>query len=40
MLDVAEQLQILRRGVDQIVPEEEFRKKLERSVRQGKPLRV
>ena len=40
MLEVDEQLQILRRGVDQIVPEEEFRKKLERSVQQGKPLRV
>lgn len=40
MLDLDDQLQILRRGVDQVVPEDEFRKKLERSVKQGKPLRV
>jgi tyrosyl-tRNA synthetase len=35
-----EQWQILRRGVDQIVPEDEFRKKLDRSIRHGRPLRV
>ena len=40
MRDVAEQLQILKRGVEQIVPEPEFLKKLERSVREGRPLRV
>ncbi len=40
MKDVAEQLQILRRGVEQIVPEAEFLKKLERSVRERRPLRV
>jgi tyrosyl-tRNA synthetase len=40
MRDVAEQLALLKRGVDQIVPEAEFVKKLERSVRQGRPLRV
>lgn len=40
MRDVAEQLQVLRRGVEQIVPEPEFLKKLERSVREGRPLRV
>jgi len=40
MLDVARQLEILRRGVEQIVPEAEFLKKLERSVREGRPLRV
>jgi tyrosyl-tRNA synthetase len=34
------QLGILRRGVDQIVPEREFRQKLERSIRLGQPLRV
>jgi tyrosyl-tRNA synthetase len=37
---VDEQLALIRRGVDQIVPEEELRKKLERSVKTGKPLRV
>jgi tyrosyl-tRNA synthetase len=40
MRDVAEQLAILKRGVEQIVPEAEFLKKLERSVRASRPLRV
>ena len=40
MPDFDEQLQILRRGVEQIVPEDEFRKKLERSLRTNRPLRV
>jgi tyrosyl-tRNA synthetase len=40
MRDVAEQLQILRRGVDSIVPEGEFLGMLERSTREGTPLRV
>src|SRR5262245_944969 len=40
MQGVAEQLRILKRGVEQIVPEPEFLKKLERSVRQDRPLRV
>jgi len=40
MQDVASQLEILRRGVEQIVPEAEFVKKLERSVRENRPLRV
>jgi tyrosyl-tRNA synthetase len=35
-----EQLALIRRGVDQIVPEAEFKQKLERSVKTGKPLRV
>ena len=35
MASLDEQLHILRRGVEQIVPEDEFRKKLERSVRDG-----
>src|SRR4029077_5040919 len=30
----------IRRGVEQLVPEDEMRKKLERSVKTGKPLRV
>src|SRR5437870_8163367 len=37
---VDEQLALIRRGVDQIVPEEELKKKLDRSVKTGKPLRV
>jgi tyrosyl-tRNA synthetase len=37
---VAEQLAVIRRGVEQIVPEDELIKKLERSVATGKPLRV
>jgi tyrosyl-tRNA synthetase len=40
MRDVAEQLSILRRGVDQVVPEAEFLKKLERFARENRPLRV
>src|SRR6476620_1632571 len=37
---VDEQLALIRRGVDQIVPENQLREKLERSVRTGQPLRV
>src|SRR5215831_7673370 len=37
---VDEQLALIRRGAEQIVPEDELRKKLERSVATGKPLRV
>src|SRR5229473_7401760 len=40
MKSVDEQLALIRRGVEQIVPEEELRQKLERSVKTGKPLRV
>jgi tyrosyl-tRNA synthetase len=40
MQEVAEQLRILKRGVEQIVPEPEFLRKLERSVREDRPLRV
>jgi tyrosyl-tRNA synthetase len=40
MRDVAEQFAILKRGVDQVVPEAEFLKKLGRSVRENRPLRV
>jgi len=40
MRDVAHQLSVLKRGVDQIVPEVEFLKKLDRSVRENRPLRV
>jgi tyrosyl-tRNA synthetase len=37
---VKEQWDILSRGLDKIVPEDEFRKKLERAVQTGTPLRV
>src|SRR6201984_2815555 len=40
MRDLAEQLAILKRGVDQVVREGEFLKNLERSVRERRPLRV
>ncbi|HMF35069.1 MAG TPA: tyrosine--tRNA ligase [Isosphaeraceae bacterium] len=40
MPDFDEQLRILRRGVEQIVPEDEFHKKLERALRANRPLRV
>jgi tyrosyl-tRNA synthetase len=40
VLSVAEQLERIRRGAEQIVPEDEFRHKLERSVQTSKPLRV
>jgi tyrosyl-tRNA synthetase len=40
MRPVVEQLEALRRGVEAIVPEGEFVKKLERSVATGTPLRV
>src|SRR2546426_1865611 len=40
MKTVDEQLALIRRGVEQIVPEAELRKKLERSLKTGKPLRV
>jgi tyrosyl-tRNA synthetase len=40
VLSVDEQMQRIRRGADQIVPEEELRQKLTRSVQTGKPLRV
>ncbi len=40
MRDVAGQISLLNRGVEQIVPEAEFQKKLERSVRENRPLRV
>ncbi len=40
MKPVDEQIALIRRDVEQIVPEDELRKKLERSVKTGKPLRV
>jgi tyrosyl-tRNA synthetase len=40
MRPVEEQLAVIGRGVDQIVPEAELRKKLERSVATSQPLRI
>ncbi|MGH7171607.1 MAG: tyrosine--tRNA ligase [Gemmataceae bacterium] len=40
MKSVAEQLEVIRRGAEQVVPESELVRKLERSVKTGKPLRV
>jgi tyrosyl-tRNA synthetase len=40
MQDVSEQLEVLGRGVDKVVPEPEFLDKLKRSASQGRPLRV
>src|SRR5438132_1277704 len=40
MKTVDEQLALIRRGVEQIAPEEELRQKLQRSLATGKPLRV
>jgi tyrosyl-tRNA synthetase len=37
---VDEQIELIRRGAEQITPEADLRSKLERSVRTGKPLRV
>jgi tyrosyl-tRNA synthetase len=37
---VDEQLELIRRGVEQIVPLEELKQKLQRSLKTGKPLRV
>jgi len=39
-LSAAEQLEILRRGCEQITPEADFAKRLEESVASGQPLRV
>src|SRR5262245_38534322 len=40
MKSVDEQLALIRRGVEQLVPQDELVKKLERSVRERRPLRV
>jgi tyrosyl-tRNA synthetase len=37
---VSEQMDLIRRGAEQITPEADLRRKLERSVKTGKPLRV
>src|SRR5256885_16744663 len=38
--EVERQLAILTRGVDELLPLDEFKRKLARSVREGRPLRV
>lgn len=38
--DFKTQLAVLKRGVAEIVPEEDFERKLKRSIQQGKPLKV
>ena len=40
MKTVDEQLELIRRGAEQITPEADLRRKLERSVQTGRPLRV
>jgi len=40
MKSVAEQLDLIRRGTEQMVPEAELVQKLERSVKTGRPLRI
>src|SRR5216683_3312354 len=40
MKSVDEQLALIRRGAEQLVPEAELRQKLERCLKSGKPLRV
>ncbi|MCS7266136.1 MAG: tyrosine--tRNA ligase, partial [Armatimonadetes bacterium] len=40
MLSADEQMKVLKRGVAEIVPEDELRRKLELSAQTGKPLRV
>src|SRR6478735_3539028 len=40
MISIDEQLRILARRCERIVPEAELRKKLERSQKTGKPLRI
>jgi tyrosyl-tRNA synthetase len=39
-LNVAQQLEVIRRGAESIVPEQELVQKLERSIALGRPLRV
>lgn len=38
--EVERQLSLLRRGIAEIIPEEDLRSKIERSIKYGKPLRV
>jgi tyrosyl-tRNA synthetase len=40
MLDIDQQIELLRRGAAEIIPEEELKAKLEKSAKEGRPLRV
>ena len=40
MLDIKEQVKILSRGVQDILPEAELEKKLEKAAKEGRPLRI
>jgi tyrosyl-tRNA synthetase len=40
MLDIDKQIELLRRGAAEIIPEEELKAKLEKSAQEGRPLRV
>ena len=40
MVDIKEQLKIIKKGVAEIIPEEELVKKLEKSIKENKPLRI
>lgn len=40
MLNAREQLEIIRSGTEEILPEDEFQRKLERAVADGRPLRI
>ncbi len=40
MLDIKEQIKILSRGVQDILPETELEKKLEKAAKEGRPLKV
>ena len=37
---ISEQLDLIKRGANEIIPEEELEKKLERSLKEGKPLNI
>src|SRR5205085_2663669 len=36
----AEQLKIIESGIEELLPREEFEERLERSIREGRPLRI
>ncbi len=40
MIDLVEQLKIIRRGVTEILPEAELEEKLKKSIAEGRPLRI
>jgi tyrosyl-tRNA synthetase len=38
--DIDKQLEIIKRGIAEIIPEDELVKKLERSIKEDRPLKV